>query len=193
MSVFQQPINYILVSEIGSEPLTLNDIQTHLRLDGLDYVCILTPMIKTSRLIGEKITGRDFIEKEWRTYLDYFPTCEGIELRKSKLLSITSIQYYDENNVLQTLSSDDYYITQEADYSSIFIKSDKSFPRTYCRKQAVIITFRTSFPNFPQDLKQAMLSVCQYLFENTGDCINDGNSQFKSLFFPYIISQIFLL
>jgi hypothetical protein len=23
--------------------------------------------------------------------------------------------------------------------------------------------------------------------------VNDGNSQFKSLFFPYIISQIFLL
>jgi len=199
-----QPINYILVSEIGSELLTLSDIKTHLRLDGSDYDSILTPLIKTSRLIGEKITGRDFIEKEYKTYLDYFPNYsygyydnynnyEGIEIRKSKLLSITSIQYYDENNVLQTLSSSDYYITSEADYSSIFLNKDKSFPNTYCRKQAVIITFKTSFPNFPQDLKQAMLSVCSYLFENTGDCVNEGNSQFKSLFFPYIISQIFLL
>jgi uncharacterized phiE125 gp8 family phage protein len=190
-----QPINYILVSEIGAELLSLSDIKTHLRIDGSDYDSILTPLIKTSRLIGEKITGRDFIEKEWRTYLDYFPSssCEGIELRKSKLLSITSIQYYDETNTLQTLSSSDYYITNEADYSSIFIKNDKSFPNTYHRRQAVIITFKTSFPSFPQDLKQAMLSVCSYLFENTGDCINDGNSQFKSLFFPYIISQIFLL
>lgn len=196
-----QPINYILVSEIGSELLTLSDIKTHLRLDGSDYDSILTPLIKTSRLIGEKITGRDFIEKEWKTYLDYFPTYsydsynsyEGIEIRKSKLLSITSIQYYDESNTLQTLSSSDYYITNEADYSSIFINKDKSFPKTYCRKQAVIITFKTSFPSFPQDLKQAMLSACSYLFENTGDCINDSNSQFKSLFFPYIISQIFLL
>lgn len=190
-----QPINYILVSEIGSELLTLSDIKTHLRLDGSDYDSILTPLIKTSRQIGENITGRDFIEKEWKTYLDAFPisNCEGIELRKSKLKSITSIQYYDENNVLQTLSASDYYITEEADYSSIFLKCDKSFPRTYCRKQAVIITFRTHYPNFPQDLEQAMLSVCSYLFENTGDCINDGNSQFKSLFFPYIISQLFLL
>ena len=199
-----QPINYILVSEIGSELLTLSDIKTYLRLDGSDYDSILTPLIKTSRLIGEKITGRDFIEKEWRTYLDNFPnysydyydnynSYQGIEIRKSKLLSITSIQYYDENNALQTLSSSDYYITNEADYSSIYINKDKSFPKTYCRKQAVIITFKTSFPSFPQDLKQAMLSVCSYLFENTGDCINDGNSQFKSLFFPYIISQIFLL
>jgi uncharacterized phiE125 gp8 family phage protein len=190
-----QPINYILVSEIGSELLTLSDIKTHLRIDGSDYDSILTPLIKTSRLIGEKITGRDFIQKEWKTYLDYFPASsyEGIELRKSKLLSITSIQYYDENDALQTLSSNDYYITNEADYSSIFIKCDKSFPNTACRAQAIIITFRTSFPNFPEDLKQAMLSVCAYLFENAGDCINDGNSQFKSLFFPYIISQIFLL
>lgn len=136
-----KPINYILVSEIGSEILTLSDIKIHLRLDGSDYDSILTPLIRTSREIGEKITGRDFIEKEWKTYLDAFPvsSCEGIELRKSKLKSITSIQYYDENNVLQTLSASDYYITEEADYSSIFLKCDKSFPRTYCRKQAVII------------------------------------------------------
>ena len=193
--IFSQPINYILITEATSEAITLNEVKNHLRIDGADHDLIVTPLIKTSRLIGEKITGRDFIEKEWKTYLDYFPpsNCEGIQLRKSKLLSITSIQYYDETNTLQTLSSDDYYITQEADYASIFIKHDKSFPRTYCRKQAVIITFKTSFPSFPQDLKQAMLSVCSYLFENTGDCINDGNSQFKSLFFPYIISQLFLL
>lgn len=193
--IFSQPINYILITEATSEPITLNEVKNHLRIDGADHDLIVTPLIKTSRLIGEKITGRDFIEKEWRTYLDYFPNCnyEGIEIRKSKLLSITSIQYYDENNALQTLSSSNYYITNEADYSSIYINKDKSFPRTYCRKQAVIITFKTSFPNFPQDLKQAMLSVCSYLFENAGDCINDGNSQFKSLFFPYIISQLFLL
>lgn len=190
-----QPTNYILSSEIGSEVLTLADIKTHLRLDGSDYDSILTPLIKTSRQIGEKITGRDFIEKEWKTYLDEFPVsnCIGIELRKSKLKSITSVQYYDENNALQTLSASDYYTTEEADYSALFIKCDKSFPQTYCRKQAVIITFRTDYPNFPQDLKQAMLSACSYLFENTGDCTNDGNSQFKSLFFPYIISQLFLL
>ena len=187
------PINYILTTDATSEVLTLAEIKTFLKVDGTDYDSILTPFIKVSRQIGEKITGRDFVEKEYKTFLDSFPYCHGIEIRKSKLKSITSIQYYDVNNALQTLSSSDYYFTNDANYSSIYINNDKTFPTTYERKQAVIITFKVDYPNFPATLKQAMLSVCAYLYENAGDCINENNSQFKSLFFPYIISQKFII
>jgi uncharacterized phiE125 gp8 family phage protein len=187
------PINYILTTDATSEVITLAEIKTFLKVDGTDYDSILTPFIKVSRQIGEKITGRDFVEKEYKTFLDSFPYWHGIEIRKSKLKSITSIQYYDVNNALQTLSSSDYYFTNDADYSSIYINNDKIFPTTYERKQAVIITFKVDYPNFPATLKQAMLSVCAYLYENAGDCVNENNSQFKSLFFPYIIPQKFII
>lgn len=179
-------MTYILNADATTEILTLTELKTFLRIDGNDFDDILTPFITTSRQIGEKITARDFVEKEYKTFLDYF-SCERIELRKSKLKSITSIQYYDTNNTLQTFT--DYYITNEADYSSIY--PNNSFPNTYDRKQAVIITFKVDYPNFPQALKQAMLSVCAYLFENAGDCAD--TKQFKSLFFPYIIPQLFLV
>ena len=178
------PINYILSTDATTEVITLAEIKIFLKIDGNDYDSILTPFIKVSRQIGEKITGRDFVEKEYKTFLDCFPDCHGIEIRKSKLKSITSIQYYDVNNALQTLSSSDYYFTNDANYSSIYINNDKSFPSTYDRKQAVIITFKVDYPNFPATLKQALLSVCAYLYENAGDCVNENNSQFKSLFFP---------
>lgn len=187
------PINYILSTDATTEIITLAEIKTFLKIDGNDYDSILTPFIKVSRQIGEKITGRDFVEKEYKTFLDYFPDCHGIEIRKSKLKSITSVQYYDVNNALQTLSSSDYYFTNDANYSSIYINNDKSFPSTYDRKQAVIITFKVDYPNFPATLKQALLSVCAYLYENAGDCVNENNSQFKSLFFPYIIPQKFII
>lgn len=187
------PINYILSTDATTEVITLAEIKIFLKIDGSDYDSILTPFIKVSRQIGEKITGRDFVEKEYKTFLDCFPDCHGIEIRKSKLKSITSIQYYDVNNALQTLSSSDYYFTNDANYSSIYINNDKSFPSTYDRKQAVIITFKVDYPNFPATLKQALLSVCAYLYENAGDCVNENNSQFKSLFFPYIIPQKFII
>lgn len=179
-------MTYILNTDATSEILTLTELKIFLRLDGNDFDDILTPFITTSRQIGEKITGRDFVEKEYKTFLDYFP-CGGIEIRKSKLKSITSIQYYDPHNTLQTFT--DYYITNESDYSAIY--ANNSFPSTYDRKQAVIITFKVDYPNFPQTLKQAMLSVCAYLFENAGDCADI--KQFKSLFFPYIMPQLFLV
>jgi uncharacterized phiE125 gp8 family phage protein len=173
------PINYILTTDATSEVITLAEIKTFLKIDGTDYDSILTPFIKVSRQIGEKITGHDFVEKEYKTFLDSFPYCHGIEIRKSKLKSITSIQYYD--------------FTNDADYSSIYINNDKSFPTTYERKQAVIITFKVDYPNRPEAIKQACLSVCAYLYENAGDCVIDNNSLFKSLFFPYIIPQKFFL
>lgn len=186
------PISYILVTDAVSEVLTLSDIKTFLRIDGNDFDSILTPFIKVSRQIGEKITGREFVEKEFRTYLDFFPYNNycGIELKRSKLKSITSIQYYDENDALQTLSASDYYFTDDPSYSTIYLKNNKSFPNTYNKKQAVIITFKADYPNRPETIKQAMLSICAYLFENSGDCIADENNPlFQQLFYPYILGQ----
>lgn len=186
------PIKYILITDAITEVVTLAEIKAFLRIDGNDFDNILTLFIKVSRQIGEKITGREFVEKEFKTYLDYFPSSNycGIELRKSKLKSITSIQYYDESNVLQTLNANDYYFTDSPEYSSIYLKKDKSFPNTYDKKQAVIITFKADYPNRPEAIKQACLSVCSYLFENSGDCIIDeNNSLFQQLFYPYILGQ----
>jgi len=183
----------VLLTDATTEVLTLAEIKTFLRIDGNDFDSILTPFIKVSRQIGENITGREFVEKEFKLYLDTFPQCNGMEVKRSKLKSITSIQYYDVNNALQTLSSADYYFTNDADYSSIYINNDKTFPTTYERNQAVIITFKADYPNRPEAIKQACLSVCSYLYENSGDCVIDNNSLFKSLFFPYIIPQKFFL
>lgn len=189
------PISYVLVTDAVSEVITLSEIKTFLRIDGSDFDNILTPFIKTSRQIGESITGREFVEKEFKTYLNRFPSdnCNGIELRKSKLKSITSIQYYDEDNTLQTLNANDYYFTDNANYSSIYLQPDKQFPNTYNKEQSVIIIFKADYPNRPEAIKQACLNVCSYLFENSGDCQDQNNSLFKSLFFPYIIPQSFII
>lgn len=189
------PINYILVTDSATEPLTLAEVKTYLRIDGTDYDNILTPLIKTVRQLAEKITGRDMINKTWKTYLDCFPYRDGIELRKSKLQSITSINYYT-SSVLTLLSSATYYVTDEDSYSSIYLVDGQSYPSTDTRKQAVEITFVSGYgidaTFVPEALKQAMLSHIAYLFENTGDCTDSGVAQFKQMYFPYILPEMFL-
>ena len=195
--MFKQPINYVLVTDSATEPLTLTEVKTYLRIDGTDYDSILTPLIKTVRQLGEKITGRDFINKTWKTYLDYFPDdCEGIEIRKSKLQSITHIKYY-LSGVLTTLSSAVYYITDEAFYSSIYVVDGQTYPTADTRKQSVVITFVSGYgadaTYVPQALKQAMLAHIAFLFENTGDCSDSGEAQFKGMYLPYIVPQKLVL
>lgn len=192
------PTNYILVTDAASEPVTLSEVKTYLRIDGTDYDNILTPLITTVRQIAENITGRDFINKTWKTYLDSFPTCyrEGIQIKKSKLQSITSLKYYTDE-VLTLFDSSNYYVSEEDTYSSIFIKDSASWPSIDFRKQAIEIIFVSGYgadaTYVPQALKQAMLSHIAYLFENTGDCSDNGTSQFKSLYLTYILPQKLVL
>lgn len=186
------PSNYVLVTDSASEPITLSEVKTHLRIDGSDYDSILTPYIKTARQIGEKVTGRDFINKTWKTFVNDFPCSDvGIEIQKSKLQSITSIQYYVDDS-LTTFDSSNYYFTEsDNQYSQIFVNDGVSYPSNVDnRKQAVVITFVSGYgadaSDVPQALKQAMLSHISYLYYNAGDCTSqEGVAQYQSLYSAY--------
>ncbi len=195
------PETYILQTDAATEPVTLAEVKAQLRIDGTDYDAILTPLIKTARQIAEKITGRDFINKTWKAFLNRFPCGDdiGILIEKSKLQSITSIKYYIDT-VQTTLSSANYYKTEDADYSSVWLVDGQSFPDSDSRKQAIEIIFVSGYgataADVPQALKTALLSMITALYENAGDCSegSDGQqAQFRSLLAPYIIPQKMVL
>lgn len=187
---------YILVEDSAEEPVTLDEVKAALRIDGDDYDAILEPLIKTAREIAEKITGRDFINKTWKLLLDEFP-CEEIEIRKSKLQSITFVKYYDKDNVQQTLNSSVYAITESDSYSKFYKACNQSFPESICcRKQAVEIRFISGYgaeaEKVPQALRTAIISMIAALYQNAGDCAEGGagqQAQFKSLLAPFILAQ----
>jgi uncharacterized phiE125 gp8 family phage protein len=201
------PVNYILVTDSASEPLTLTEVKDYLRITTTDYDNQLTPLITTARQLCEKMTGRDLINKTWKTFLDNFShdycplnfypftlgSSYGIGILKSKLQSITSISYYTKD-VLTVLDASKYYKTEEADYSSIYLKENQSFPSVDNRKQAVEIVFVSGYgadASFvPQALKDGMLSHIASMQSNIGDCNDCDSTLYKSFYAPYIISKL---
>lgn len=175
-------MDYILLTDSASEPLTLSEVKTYLRIDTTDYDNILTPLIRTARNLAENYTGRDFINKTWELYLDCFKN--GLEIQKTKLQSITSIQYL-LNNVLATFDSSKYYFTKSQNYSQIYLKEGEYFPNHDNIKQAIKITlvsgYGSSSSDIPQGLKTALLQHIAYLFENAGDC-----SEVKEIYDNYL-------
>jgi hypothetical protein len=193
---FEQPINYTLVTGAGATlPVALADVKVWLKVPTTLTAddALITSVVKAAAGYFEKITGRDLISKTYKTYLDDFPTSNsleyysgvsaliakrndnGIKLRKSKLQSISSIQYYIDS-VLTTWSSSEYYFTDLPDYSSIYLVEDQEFPEVDTRKQSVVITFVAGYgiddTYVPEDVKQALLQMISYLYENRGDCSN---------------------
>ncbi|MEY2868977.1 MAG: hypothetical protein RIR01_1453 [Bacteroidota bacterium] len=178
---FSQPIKYRLVTNLSQLPLaiSLNDIKAHLRIDFTQEDGYLTNLIKTAIERFENITTIDLITKTYKTYLDTFPCIHTpIKIKRSKLQSIISIQYY-LNNVLTTFDSSNYYFDDSNQYSHIFLKEDKEYPTTIDNMaDAVIINFTSGFgstdASVPFTYKQALLEYIAFLYKNRGDsCCNN--------------------
>lgn len=184
---------YTLLTPATSPALDLELVKEHLKISDSDSDAKLLMLIGVVSDYAEKATGRDLITKTYKGYLDFFPLCSDIEIRKSKLKTITSIQYY-LNGVLTTWASTDYYFIDSENYSSINLVNGKSYPDNVDeRRQAVVITFTAGYGtkecDIPVVLQQAMLSHLTALYENAGDCADSNQNQFKYLYAPFIISS----
>ena len=193
-----KPIQYTLITGSDKELITLQDIKDYLKISDDSFDNELALLIDTVTNKAEQITGRDLLNKTYKGYLDCFPYSSsiGIQIQKSKLQSITSIQYL-LNGSLTTFDSSNYYITDKQEYSEIWLFDGKSFPSDVDqnRKQAVEITFVAGYGanscDVPEDLKRAMLAHINLLFGNRGDCTEESsiNSQVIGLYMPYIVSR----
>lgn len=178
--------NYILITPAPIEPITLDEVKQKLRLIGNnDFDTELTRLIVVAREMCENATGRDLINKTYRGFLDSY--CKVAEFRKSKLQSIISVKYY-KDNVLTTFT--DYYSTNEYDYSKLIFKSNFTHDD---RLQAIEIEFIAGYGatanSIPTSLKEGMLAMVDWLFNNSGDCTTEASLMANSLFGNYVIGK----
>ncbi len=150
--------------------------------------------IETATLYAESITRRDFIDRTYQTFRDFFP--EGAQLyidqyfsgenyynlgwliRRSPLDSVSSVSYLVEG-VPTLIDSSVYYVTQEKDYSSVILQNGQQWPVDKDRTmQSIIIEFVAGFgstqDDVPTDIKNAILQIISALYNNRGDCSETG-------------------
>ena len=192
---FVQPLDYPLVTGTATLAVSLTEAKDALRIDPTDTSQdnFITNLIYTTTNYFELVTGRDLINKTYKCYLNNFPGVSnnyaaltyygvnqsvGIRILKSKLQSITSIQYY-VGGILITWDPSNYYITDENDYAAIYLVDGQCWPTDADnRMQAIVITFVAGYGGdetvIPYDIKQALLQYIVYLYENRGDCDCSG-------------------
>jgi hypothetical protein len=80
--------------------------------------------------------------------LSGFP-CRYIELPRPPVIEIDAIDYYDENDALQSLSGSptNYLLVDGGDIGKATIEPlpGESFPSTACRRDAVTVTYRAGY------------------------------------------------
>lgn len=113
------------------------------------------------------------ITATWALTLPGFP-CGLLEL-KPPLQSVTSIVYYDYQNVQQTWSSAEYEVDTKHRPGRVRPAYGFAWPSTYVRLDAVTVTFKAGYgaaaTDVPATLVLAINALCAHWYEFRGEVI----------------------
>lgn len=168
------------------EPITLTEAKLHCRIDNNEEDALIDLFRQVAREMTEQATNRSLITQTRVMKMDYFPRNFGrgfkddwasIFLPYGPVQSVTSVVYYDKDDVEQTLNSSLYWVDKDSDIARIIAKD--SWPGTYERPNAVTITYEAGYgdsgASVPKPLRAAMLLVIGHLYENRQQVIMSGS------------------
>ncbi len=150
-------------------PITLEEARIHLRAIGNDDEDqMIRSKIKTAVSFVENQTGMLCAPRTLKLTQDGFDGSDKITIDRFPVTEITSIQYYDENNDLQTIAPADYTADLNSQPARIFLNAKT---RVSSRPGSVILTFKAGFiiQSVPHELKEAALLTLAHLYDNRGD------------------------
>lgn len=165
------------------EPITLADVQTHLKLSG--ETTYLTGLIKTARMMIERELNRSLILQTWTGYADRWG-CE-LHIPYPPLIAVNSVKYYDLNGTLTTLSSANYWVDNKKQPGEIEYVYDFTPPELqYGRPNAIEVEFTAGFLGsgtdadkqaaVPEPLKHGMKVLITDMHEHRGQYVIGNNA-----------------
>ena len=158
--------------EPTEEPVTLEEVKDHCRVEIDDDDALFLSLITTARESLEIETGRQLLEATYVMRLDAFPgSCshERLCIPRAPLQSVTSITYYDTDGTQQTLATTVYGTDIYSEPGLVYLKPGQTWPSTYEIPGAVSITYVAGWDNplgIPSGLRSALKLIVAHLYEN---------------------------
>lgn len=171
------------------EPVTLDEAKLHLRVDGADEHTLITDLIMGARQLAERETKRAFITQTWEMFLDYAPP--EIEIPKPPLQSVVEITVFDEDGG-EALVDNTTYIVDPSQNSRgrVKVKSGLGWP-SHREFASFRIEFKAGYgdaaTDVPQALKQKLLQMIAYLYDNRGLEEEEISEKTRKLFWSFKI------
>jgi uncharacterized phiE125 gp8 family phage protein len=125
------------------DPVTVDEIKAHLRIDAATEDAYLASLITAARMEAENRLQRTLIETTWRMTLDSFP--DEIELRMPTILGVTEVRYVDAAGVEQVLAPINYVLDNIREPGWIVPAFGASWPETRDQINAVRVTYTAGY------------------------------------------------
>lgn len=154
--------------EPTTEPVSISDIRTHIRIDHTEEDSILLGYLLAARSQLERDTRRALISQTWVLRMDRFPEWD-VYLSPCPVASVSSITYVDVDGATQTLSSSLYRVDATSEPARIEPAWGETWPSTRSVSNAVTITFTAGYgaeTSVPQLAKQAIRMLVAHWYMN---------------------------
>jgi uncharacterized phiE125 gp8 family phage protein len=145
-------------------PVSLTEAKKQCRVDGTDEDGALNIYIAAATAHVESITGRAIMAQTWELLLDDF--ADAILIPKGPVQSVTSVTYYDTDDVLQTLATDQYTLDNVSDPAWVVRPQSVTYPDVADGVNNVIVRFVAGYSTVPAELKAAILVLIASWFDN---------------------------
>lgn len=171
-----------LVTAPTAEPVTLEEVKLHLRVDADDEDDLITGLITAAREYAEAVTQRAIPQQTWDLQADAFTCADEFYLPKAPCVSVTSITYLDTDGASQTLATTVYGTDlptgPDARAGRIYLKYQQVWPQTRDIPNAVTVRFVAGYAGtnpVPSSLKAAIKVLVATWYGPAREAVNIGN------------------
>ncbi len=164
---------YLIEAPDNDDVMTLADAKQHLRVSFDDDDLQIADHIGAAiqNLDGrDGWLGRALGEQVWELRLPEFCERGGREIKVPlpPLISIDSVKYYDGDDVLQTLSADDYEVVGVGGFGKarLVLKNGVAWPGLGRRAENVVVRFTAGYETVPRPILMAIKRQVASMYEN---------------------------
>lgn len=159
-----------MVSAPAISPISLAEAKQQMRVESSDDDAYINRLISAAMAYTDArgALGRAMITQSWAQ--SFYSHNDRVDLMLSPVTALTSVKYYDTNNVLQTATLSDYMLVASADWAYVQPVSGKAWPTTYAREDAIRIEFVAGYgplaSDVPKAVHHALLLLIAHWYEN---------------------------
>jgi uncharacterized phiE125 gp8 family phage protein len=148
----------IRLNDPATEPVAVEEMRAHLRLNGSEEDSSLSGFLKAARTHIEQATRRALISQSWRLYLDGWPVGRIVRLPVSPVQSVDQITVYDRDGNASQLQPSDWQLDRSAQPERVKIKLGAGLPASDMMAAEIDFTagYGAAASDVPENFRQAV-------------------------------------
>ena len=184
-----------LTTPPASEPVTLDEVKAHARVDTNVDDALLTGLITGARLWAEQYTGRAFIAQSWQLWIDAAPGFDDaqwdgirqgpvtaldianhVKLPRPPLVpvaSVTSVTTYDDSDNATVWDPSNYFVDAISEPGRLALRSGAVWPVPGRLTNGICIEYVAGYgsdeTDVPETIRTAIRQLVSHWYEHRGE------------------------